>query len=249
MHREASPRTGAPITLGGDLALHGVRVLGFPTSSRIAGRFGLSPGAVQEALLDFEARGWVRQLSFAGQSGWSLTDAGRAENERRLAAELDRAGARDAVTRAHATFVPLNRRFGAACTDWQIRPTQFDSMAFNDHADWRWDDRVLRTLASVATTFRLLCAQLFADPVDVPGRREAGDVTGSADVRAHVLQDGPALAEREKLLVLRALQHADHAPGDVVVDRGDLAGPPDQPDDREGSAPMPKTSPTHRADQ
>ena len=149
-------------SLGEDLALHGVRVLGFPTSSRIAGRFGLPPAMVHDDLLDFEARGWARQQSFAGQSGWSLTDAGRAENERRLAAELDRAGARDAVTRAHATFVPLNRRFGAACTDWQIRPTQLDPMAFNDHADWRWDDRVLHTLASVATSFRLLCAQLSA---------------------------------------------------------------------------------------
>ena len=149
-------------SLGGDLALHGVRVLGFPTPARIAGRFGLCPATVQDDLLDFEARGWVRQLGFAGQSGWSLTDAGRAEDERRLAAELDRAGARAAVTRAHAAFVPLNRRFGAACTDWQIRPTQLDPMAFNDHCDWRWDDRVLRTLASVATSFRLLCAQLSA---------------------------------------------------------------------------------------
>ena len=35
-------------------------------------------------------------------------------------------------------------------------------MAFDDHADWRWDDRLLQTLASVATSFRLLCAQLSA---------------------------------------------------------------------------------------
>lgn len=96
----------------GDLALHGVRVLGFPTTSRVAVRYGLQPDMVGELLLDFQASGWVRHLSFAGSSGWSLTDAGRAENERRLAAELDRAGARDTVTRAHATFVPLNRRFG-----------------------------------------------------------------------------------------------------------------------------------------
>ncbi len=143
-----------------DLALHGVRVLGFPTASRVAARYGLPPDAVREALLDFEARGWVRQLSFGGSSGWSLTDAGQAENERRLAAELGRAGARDTVARAHAAFLPLNRRFGAACTDWQIRPTRLDPMAFNDHSDWGWDERVLRTLGSVAASFRLLCAQL-----------------------------------------------------------------------------------------
>jgi hypothetical protein len=33
-----------------DLALHGARVLGFATASRIAGRYGLDPGAVQELL-------------------------------------------------------------------------------------------------------------------------------------------------------------------------------------------------------
>ena len=150
----------AHVSAADDLALHGVRVLGFPTASRVAARYGLPPDMVGEALLDFEARGWARQLSFGGDSGWSLTGAGRAENGRRLAAELGRAGARDTVARAHAAFLPLNRRFGAACTDWQIRPTRLDPMAFNDHTDWGWDERVLRTLGSVAASFRLLCAQL-----------------------------------------------------------------------------------------
>ena len=143
-----------------DLALHGTRVLGFATASRIARRYGLDAGAVGESLLDFQARGWVRDLSFAGSSGWSLTDAGRIENERRLAAELDTAGVRDAVTAAHAAFVPLNRRFGTACTNWQVRPARADPMALNDHADWRWDERVLRTLASIDSSFRHLCDQL-----------------------------------------------------------------------------------------
>ena len=150
----------AYVSAADDLALHGVRVLGFPTASRVAARYGLPPDMVGEALLDFEARGWARQLSFGGSSGWSLTGAGRAENGRRLATELGRAGARDTVARAHAAFLPLNRRFGAACTDWQIRPTRLDPMAFNDHTDWGWDERVLRTLGSVAASFRLLCAQL-----------------------------------------------------------------------------------------
>ncbi|MFC7550282.1 transcriptional regulator [Plantactinospora sp. GCM10030261] len=143
-----------------DLALHGVRVLGFPTASRVAARYRLAVDTVTEALLDFEARGWVRNLTFVDSSGWSLSDAGRIENERRLAEELDRAGVRDAVVRAHAEFVPLNRRFGVACTDWQVRPTRLDPMAFNDHTDWRWDERVLKTLTSVEASFRQLCAGL-----------------------------------------------------------------------------------------
>ena len=144
----------------GDLALHGTRVRGFPTAARVAGRYGLDLGTTTEYLLDFEARGWVRQLSFAGSSGWSLTGAGQAENERRLAAELDRAGARATVGGAHQAFLPLNERLGAACTNWQIRPSPADPMAFNDHTDWRWDDRVLQALASVGTSFRGLCGEL-----------------------------------------------------------------------------------------
>ncbi|RBY89082.1 transcriptional regulator [Blastococcus sp. TBT05-19] len=143
-----------------DLALHGVRVLGFPTPGRIAGRWRLDRAAVEEALLDAEARGWAQQTSFGGSSGWSLTDAGRAEGERRLASELDLVGARPAVQDVHARFRPLNRRFGAACTDWQIRPDRLDPMAANDHTDWRWDERVLRTLSSVERSFVALCAEL-----------------------------------------------------------------------------------------
>jgi hypothetical protein len=146
----------------GDLALHGVRVLGYASASRVAGRFGLDAGAVEEALLDAEARGWARQFSFGGGSGWSLTDAGRAEDERRLAAELDRTGRRGMVTEVHAAFLPLNRRLGAACTDWQVRPDGVDPMAANDHSDREWDERVLRTLAALDESFRLLCDRLAA---------------------------------------------------------------------------------------
>lgn len=146
-----------------DLALHGVRVLGFPTAARVADRFGLRTDDVRELLLDFEACGWVRRSSFGGSSGWSVTDAGRAENERRLAAELDRAGCRDAVVAAHAEFLPLNRRFGIACTEWQLRPTRLDPMARNDHTDWRWDERVLRALAAVDGPFRRLADGLAAE--------------------------------------------------------------------------------------
>ena len=145
-----------------DLVLHGPRVLGYATARRVASRFGLDPDKTEELLLDYEANGWVRNTSFAGRSGWSITDRGRVENERRLAAELDRAGGRQVVEAVHAEFVPLNRRFATACTEWQIRPDQFDPMASNDHTDWAWDERVLRSLASAGTRFGGLAARLAA---------------------------------------------------------------------------------------
>ena len=33
-------------------------------------------------------------------------------------------------------------------------------MAVNDHTDWRWDERVLQTLASIDGSFTTLCGEL-----------------------------------------------------------------------------------------
>jgi hypothetical protein len=125
-----------------DLVLHGPRVLGFASPARIATRFGLDGAFVAERLLDYEARGWVRHSAFDSSSGWSLTESGRTENERRLRLELDEARARDRVAALHAAFVPLNHQFGTACTNWA------------------WDEAVLKTLARLGGKLRQLCDEL-----------------------------------------------------------------------------------------
>src|SRR5215216_2532968 len=66
------------------------------------------------------------------------------------------------------------------------------------------------------------------DAVDVAGWREAADVAGVVVALADQVEVGV-----EEFLVFDALDDAEHAPGDVVVDAGDLSGPPDQGDDRE----------------
>lgn len=142
------------------LALHGVRVLGMASPRQVAARYGLDAGTVTELFLDHEAHGWVSRVEFAGTRGWTITERGRAENERQLACELDGTGTRGTVTAAHADFLPLNRRFGVACTRWQLRPTRADPLAFNDHSDWRWDERVLRELESLESSLHGVCAQL-----------------------------------------------------------------------------------------
>ena len=134
--------------------------MGFAAAPRIAVRYGLDPETAHDLLLDFEAKGWVRHSDFGGNAGWSVTDAGRTENERRLAVELGVAGVREAIRRLHTEFVPLNRGFGTACTNWQIRPTRIDPMAFNDHTDWIWDEQVLGMLTSLGQAFSHLCIQL-----------------------------------------------------------------------------------------
>lgn len=140
------------------MTLHAVRLLGFADTQRIASRFGLDRDEVEEHLLDFAAYGWVTRSEFAGSAGWSLSEGGRTENERRLAAELDACGTRSAVVEVHSGFLPLNTRFQVAVTKWQVRPLPGDPMAANDHTDFRWNDRVIGSLGGGVRTA--------ADPVE-----------------------------------------------------------------------------------
>lgn len=131
------------------LVLHAVRLLGSGRTEAVAARFGLPSGQAEELLLDFEAYGWVARISFGGDNQWSLTDAGRAQNERLLAAEVDDLGVADIVVQAHAAFLPLNARLQEAVTRWQVRPMRGEPLAANDHTDHRWDEQVIDELAAV----------------------------------------------------------------------------------------------------
>ncbi len=92
------------------LTLHAVRLTGFADTGAVARRFALDPAAVTLALQAGSSAGWVTRSTFTDLTGWSLTEAGRRENERQLEEELDRADARGTVTAVHEDFLPLNSR-------------------------------------------------------------------------------------------------------------------------------------------
>lgn len=100
--------------------LHAVRLKGFADSEAVAARYGRPAEQTAEDLLDAEAYGWVTRSSFAGVSGWSLTEAGRRQNETQLSAELDEAGVRDLVEKAHDEFLPLNAEATHVLSTWQL---------------------------------------------------------------------------------------------------------------------------------
>ncbi|HEU4997784.1 MAG TPA: transcriptional regulator [Lapillicoccus sp.] len=131
------------------LTLHAVRLKGLADDAEVASRFDLDRSESDELLLDYEAYGWVTRSDFAGTTGWSMTAAGRQEDERRLADELQATGALKTVHDAYREFLPVNARLLKACTDWQLRPTRDDPLAANDHSDIRWDQQVLAELAAV----------------------------------------------------------------------------------------------------
>ncbi|GAA4971095.1 transcriptional regulator [Kineococcus glutinatus] len=144
------------------LVLHAVRLKGFADDRALAARFALDEAATTETLLDLQAFGWVARSEFAGTGGWSLTDAGRAEGERRLAAELDACAGAGVVREVHRVFLPLNARLQRACTDWQLRPTPTDPLAANDHRDPAWDGRVVGELTDLGAELAGLTARLGA---------------------------------------------------------------------------------------
>lgn len=151
------------------LCLHAVRILGGSDTSRIAGRFDLDYLVAAEMLLDFQATGWVTRSEFANHAVWSLTPAGRVENERQLAAELDAVQGRAQVASAYAQFLTLNARFQQAVTGWQLQPVTGGRLMANDHTDFRYDDRILQRLTSIGNGLAEVCAVLESELARLAG--------------------------------------------------------------------------------
>lgn len=142
------------------LVLHTLRCIGFAGTGRIAGATGLSESDVESELIDLAVAGLVTHLS--GEfGGWGLTDAGKAADAERIAAELDSAGARPAVTAAFNGFMVLNPELLDLCTAWQLRSVD-GVMTANDHSDPSYDDRVLDRFAEFHERASVVCAELAA---------------------------------------------------------------------------------------
>ncbi|MGR0161308.1 hypothetical protein [Paenarthrobacter nitroguajacolicus] len=122
------------------LTLHAVRLLGFADTQAVADRFTQEPGLVESQLIDAGVNGFVSHSTFAGTSGWSLSSLGRTEDERLLAEELDRVGARAAVSAVHDDFSIINTGVVGACSAIQLQsPDSEDAMdvLIGALASWR----------------------------------------------------------------------------------------------------------------
>ncbi len=137
------------------LVLHGLRLKAFPDTDALAASAGLPEDGVAVVLTGFVEAGIVRRVDGAHITGWSLTADGRREGERRLAAELDAAGAREAVRGCYDRFLALNPDLLAVCTDWQMRGD-----AVNDHADAEYDQGVIDRLVDLHVRLRPILADL-----------------------------------------------------------------------------------------
>lgn len=141
------------------LVLHGLRLRSFAALAVVAESANLPAAQVEDLLTQFRDKEWARYREGA-LTGWMLTPFGRAEGERRLAAELDAAGARAEVDAAYRQFLTLNQPLLQLCTDWQLRPVDGGDPVLNDHADAAYDENVVATLRSFHGEAQPIVAEL-----------------------------------------------------------------------------------------
>lgn len=140
------------------LVLHTLRCIGFAALLRVAEATALSEADAESELIDLAVAGLVTRVP--GEfGGWGLTDVGRAADAERIAAELDAAHARAAVTSAFNDFSGLNLELLDLCTAWQMRTVDGVSTP-NDHSDADYDARVLEQFTEFDTRADPVCTEL-----------------------------------------------------------------------------------------
>ncbi len=152
--------TGSACIDPGLLVLHALRCAGYCALPRLAASTGLSLDEVESELIDLAVEGLVERPD-AALGAWGLTDAGRAADGERIAAEMERAGARPAVEGAFDRFLVLNPELLDLSTAWQLRPVDGQPVV-NDHSDAAYDARVLSRFGDLHERLRPVCADLEA---------------------------------------------------------------------------------------
>lgn len=154
-------RPAPPYSTSTDLlVLHTLRCIGFAGLARVAAAAGLPESDAESELIDLAVAGLVTRAAGAF-GGWGLTEAGRAADAERIAAELETAGTRTAVAEAYDGFCVLNPELLDLCTAWQTR-TVDGVVTANDHADPVYDARVLDRLTEFDQRAEAACATLSA---------------------------------------------------------------------------------------
>ncbi len=146
------------------LALLGLRLKGFAEASVIAQLLSCTGAEVSaddvHAALVTAAESDFAVLREGRMSGWTLTAAGRIENERLLSDELDAAGARTVVAGCYQRFLALNGEMLAVCTAWQVKNVEANEL--NDHSDAEYDAGVIAELARIDGEVQPIVAELVA---------------------------------------------------------------------------------------
>lgn len=142
---------------GESAVLHVLRCIGYAELSRVADAAGLPGPDAESCLIDLAVAGLATRTSGA----WGFTGAGRDEDARRTAREVDAGGVRGALTAAYERFMVLNPELLDLSSAWQLR-TVDGVAAPNDHSDASYDARVLDRFADLDRRAEAVIADLAA---------------------------------------------------------------------------------------
>ncbi|WP_419854054.1 transcriptional regulator [Candidatus Poriferisodalis sp.] len=154
-HRSESDASGPHRSEPRLLVWLALRLKGLGEIDDVAAIHGLEPDDTEWLLAELDAAGHCMFREVGGVPKFILTPTGRDDGETALAAELDAAGARDAVTAAYRDFLALNPKMLQLCTDWQVLPEDHPAVAdagpgdggrLNDHGDPDYDAAVISRL-------------------------------------------------------------------------------------------------------
>lgn len=129
------------------LVVHALKVKGLAPADDVAAIIGLQP-AVLATVLEGLVGEELAKLRVGRVAGYTLTKAGRAAHAA-LVGEHVGPGERAGVAASYEAFLPVNARFKAVCTRWQMRPGPDGTEAPNDHDDAGYDAAVVEELAAV----------------------------------------------------------------------------------------------------
>lgn len=151
MSTHSDPRT---------LVMHGLRLKGFAEASAVGEAVGVTEADAKPVLDQLVIDGLATYRD-GKLSGFTLTKAGREHHAHLLSAELEAAGAREAVQGAYARFLQLNTDLLTICTAWQLRDIDGES-TINDHSDGVYDAGVIEQLTGLHARVDPICDDLGA---------------------------------------------------------------------------------------
>lgn len=103
------------------LVLQAVRLAGIADLDAILDRTFLGDEEVERVIAAANETGVVEHFSFGDSSGWTITEAGSSRLAELLRRDVARQGATDVLAATLEAFEPLNGRFVALVTGWQMR--------------------------------------------------------------------------------------------------------------------------------
>ena len=146
-----------------------LRLKGLGEIDDVAAIHALEPDETEWLLAELDEAGHCMFREVGGVPKFILTPTGRDDGEAALAAELDAAGAREAVTAAYRDFLALNPKMLLLCTDWQVLPVdhpaaadpgQGDGGRLNDHSDADYDAAIIKRLEALHSELSGVLSQL-----------------------------------------------------------------------------------------